>query len=311
MSLEVTQHHKLQYASNVMMVAQQTRNALQGAVTTVPATGEAQSVADLFDAVEAQRGDEKSRRNVETPVSGSRRWVVLQPSIEAGGYITKEEKFRTATDPTSHYVRNYTMAVNRGCGDLALGVSKQKDGNFRITDGGILGIAREGKTPGTGTELPASQYIDNGGLGMVLDKLIAAQEKLRLADFGLEDEFDQLFCAISPKQITNLLNIAAQTQVNLNAFEIQQIKSGKPTTLLGVTWIFTNRLPFKKGTTDIRLNPIWAKSNIVYAEWQGVQGQMWNDTSAKNLPYALVDTYADCVRAQDNGVVVIESKEAA
>lgn len=311
MSLEVTQHHKLQYAANVMMVAQQTRNALQGAVTSVPASGEAQSVADLLDAAEATRGDEKSRRNVETPVSGSRRWVVLQPSIEAGGYITKEEKFRTATDPTSSYVLNYTRAVNRGCGDLALGVSKQNDGTFRITDGGILGIAREGKTPGTGTGLPASQYIANGGTGMGLAKLIAAQEMLRKADFGLEDNFDQLFCAITPTQITDLLNIAAQTQTNLNAFDVQQMRDGKPTTLLGVTWIFTNRLPLKQGTTNIRLCPIWAKSNIIYAEWQGIQGRMWNDTSAKNLPYALVDTYADCVRAQDKGVVVIECKEGA
>lgn len=309
MSLEVTQHHKLQYASSVMMVAQQTRNPMQGAVTTVPASGEAQSVADLLDTVEAVRGDEKSRRNVETPVNGSRRWVVLQPSIEAGLYITKEDKFRTATDPTSQYVRSLTMAVNRSCGDLALGVSKQPDGTFRITDGGVLGIAREGKTPGNGTSLPASQYIANGGTGLGLEKLIASQEKLRLADFGMEDNFDQLFCAISPKQITDLLNIAKESKVSLNAFEIAQLKDGKPTTLLGVTWIFSNRLPLKAGTTDVRLNPIWAKSNIIYAEWQGVQGRMWNDTSAKNLPYACVDTYADCVRAQDKGVVVIESKE--
>ena len=146
---------------------------------------------------------------------------------------------------------------------------------------------------------------------MGLAKLIAAQEKLRKADFGLEDNFDQLFCAITPSQITDLLNIAAASQVNLNAFQIQQLQDGKPTTLLGVTWIFTNRLPMKTGTTNVRLCPIWAKSNIIYAEWQGIQGRMWNDTSVDNLPYAVVDTVADCVRAQDKGVVVIECQEAA
>lgn len=36
---------------------------------------------------------------------------------------------------------------------------------------------------------------------------------------------------------------------------------------------------------------------------------MWNDTSADNRPCANVDTYADCVRAEDKGVVVIECKE--
>lgn len=311
MSLEVTQHHKLQYAASVQMVAQQTRNPLMNAVTKVPASGEAQSISDLLNSVEYSRGEEKSRRNPENPVTGSRRWAVLPPSIESGQYITKEDKFRTATDPTSTYVRAHTMAVNRGCADITLGISKSAGGVFTVTEGGILGIAREGKTPGVGTALPASQYLANGATGMTLDKLIAAKEKLHLADFGLEDNMDQLFCAITPKQITDLLNIAAASKVNLNAFEIAQLKDGKPTTLLGVTWIFTNRLPLKTGTSDVRICPIWAKSNIVYAEWQGIQGAMWNDTSAKNLPYCHVETYADVVRAQDAGVIAIECAEAA
>lgn len=311
MSLEVTQHHKLQYASNVMMVAQQTRNALQGAVTTVPASGEAQSVADLLEQAEYSRGEEKSRRNVETPINGSRRWAVLNAPIEAGGYISKEEKFRTATDPTSQFVRAYTMAVNRGCADVILGVSKQTNGTFAVTEGGVLGIAREGKTPGTGTALPASQYIDNASTGMSLGKLISAQKKLQLADFGLEDNMDQLFCAITPNQIEDLLNLAVEAKEALNAFQILQLQTGKPTTLLGITWIPTNRLPFKSGSSNVRLCPVWAKSNIIDAEWQGIQGAMWNDTHAKNLPYAHVDTYRDVVRAEDKGVVVIECAEAA
>jgi len=310
MSLEVTQHHKLQYAASVQMVAQQTKNPFQNAVTSVPASGEAQSVSDLLDQVEYSRGEEKSRRNPENPVKGTRRWAVLPAPVETGQYITKEDKFRTATDPTSTYVRAHTMAVNRGCGDLILGVSKGSTGKFSITEGGVLGIAREGKTPGTGTALPASQYIANGGNGLTLDKLITTVEMLNLADFGLEDNMDELFCAITPKQKTDLLNIAAASKVNLNAFQIQQLETGKPTTLMGVTWIFTNRLPLKSGTADIRLNPVWAKSNIVEAEWQGVVGDMWNDTSAKNLPYAYVSSYTDVVRAQDKGVVVIESKES-
>lgn len=310
MSLEVTQHHKLQYAASVQMVAQQTKNPFQSAVTTASASGEAQSVSDLLDAVEYSRGKEKSRRNPENPVTGSRRWAVLPEPVETGQYITKEDKFRTATDPTSSYVRAHTMAVNRGRADLILGISKGDGGKFSVTEGGVLGIAREGKTPGTGTALPASQYLANGGTGLSLDKLIAAVEKLNLADFGLEDNMDELFCAITPKQKTDLLNIAAASKVNLNAFQIQQLETGKPTTLMGITWIFTNRLPLKSGTADIRLNPVWAKSNIIEAEWQAVKGEMWNDTAAKNLPYAYVSSYTDVVRAQDKGVVVIESKEA-
>ncbi len=308
MSLEVTQHHKLQYAASVQMVAQQTKNPLMNAVTVAPATGEAQSVSDLLDQVEYSRGEEKSRRNPENPVKGSRRWAVLSPSVESGQYITKEDKFKTATDPTSTYVRAHTLAVNRGIADLILGVSKGADGKFSVTEGGILGIAREGKTPGVGTPLPAAQYLAHGDTGLTLEKLIAAKEQLHLADFGLEDNMDQLFCVITPKQITDLLNIAVAAKQSLNAFEVQQLQSGKPTSLLGVTWIFTNRSPFK--AAGVRICPLFAKSNMVYAEWQGLIGRMWNDTSAKNLPYAHVDAYGDCVRAEDKGVIAIECKEA-
>lgn len=307
--LNIEQHEVLQYAAAVQMVAQQTMNPLQNAVTKVSASGEAQSVADLIDAVEYQRGEENNFRNTETPISGSRRWVSLQPEIKASRHITNEDKFRRAADPTSQYVRAFTMGVNRGCADIALGISKVGS-TFSVTDGGILGVAKEGKSPGSGTALPASQYISHSSLGMSLDKLIAAREMLKLADFGLEENMDELFCAITPKQETDLLNIAAEAKVALNAFQIEQLRDGKPTKLMGVTWIISTRLPFKAGSTTTRLCPIWAKSNIIYAEWRPIRGRIWNDTSADLLPFAKVDTVADCVRAQDKGVVVIECSEA-
>lgn len=306
----VEQHHKLQYAASVEMVAQQKKNPLESAVTQVPASGEAQSVSDLLEQVEYSRGDEKGRRNPENPAKQTRRWVTLQPSIESGQYITKEEKFRTATDPTSIFVKNHTTAVVRGKFDLIMGISKGNDGLFHVTEGGILGRAREGKTPGTSTPLPNSQYIPHGDTGMSLEKVRAGIKKLELADFGLEED-DPLFSVISPHQKDDLIALAQEAKVSLNAFQIEQIKTGKPTTLMGVTWIFTNRLPYKAGEELTRLCPIFSKANIINAAWQEIEGRMWNDTSAKNLPYCIVDAYFDCVRAQDKGVVVIEAKEPA
>ena len=55
--------------------------------------------------------------------------------------------------------------------------------------------------------------------------------------------------------------------------------------------------------------PIFSKKNIVVGRWQGIEGDMWNDTSAKNMPYVYVSAYLDCVRAQDTGVVVIPCVE--
>lgn len=307
MALEmlVEAHHKLMYANSVKMVAQQKRNPLLGAVTEIPASGEAQSVADLIGAIEYLYGEERSRVNVENPAGKSRRWCVMPPEIESGQYITKEEKFRTATDPTSNYVVAHTKAVLRGRADRVVGIRKV-DGEYVVSEGGILGIAREGKTPGTGMPLPTSQYVPVGVTGLTLDKLRDGVKQLKKDDFGLEDD-DQLFGLITPEQEDNLLDIVAATGASLNSFQVEQLKSGKPTMLMKTTWIVTNRLP--KNDAGNRLCPIFSKANIIAALWQDVQGAMWNDTHAKNLPYCHVGAYVDCVRAEDKGVIVIECAE--
>lgn len=302
----VADHHRLMYAQSVQMVAQQTRDPFQGTVTDVTATGEAQSVADLVDAGEYAYGEERSRRNPEMPITGSRRWVVMPPAIESGQYIDKEDKWRTATDPTSTIVTTHTRRVIRGKADRTLGIRRNGDGGFEVTDGGILGYATEGKRGATKTALPSSQYMPVGTTGLTLDKLRLAIKTLKLAEFGMEDD-DPLYCAITPNQEDDLVAIAAASGPALNAFNIEQLRTGKPTVLMGVNWVMTNRLPVNAAAS--RLCPIWSKKNIVRAAWQDVQGSMWNDTHAKNLPYAHVDAFIDCVRVQDEGVIVIECKE--
>lgn len=113
--------------------------------------------------------------------------------------------------------------------------------------------------------------------------------------------------AITPKQHTDLLKIVSQTQENLNAFQQEELRRGKVSFFMNTNFYVTNRL-LKSGTT--RSCPMWTKDNVALGVWQDVQGDMWNDTSAKNRPYAYVDAYVDCVRIQDNGVHVIECTES-
>lgn len=305
-ALAVEQHHKLMYATSVQMVAQQMKNPLEGAVTTMMAKGEAQSAADLVNAGEYAYGEDRSRRNPEMPVTGSRRWLVRPPVIESGQYIDDEDKFATATDPTSTYVTTHTARVVRGKADRILGI-RRVDNVFTVTDGGILGSAIEGKRPGAAVGLPGSQIIPHGGVGLTIGKLRDAVKKMQLADFGIEDE-DPLYAVITPNQKDNLLAIAEASGTALNAFNIQELQTGKPRTLMGITWIMTNRVPLNAAGTH-RLIPIFSKKNIQVGIWQDVKGDMWNDTSAKNKPYAYVSAYIDAVRVEDKGVIAIECAE--
>lgn len=301
-------HERLQYSNSVTMVAQQTRDPFAGTVTDEMATGEAQAATDLYDAGEYAYGEDRSRRNPENPVTGDKRWLVRPPIIESGQYIDVEDKFDTARDPTSTFVSIHTTRVVRGKADRTLGVRKV-DGYFRVTDGGILGSSVSGKRPGGApTALPGSQFVPVGATGLTVAKLRDALLELRKNDFGMEDD-DPLYCAISAMQIDDLLAIAEASSTPLNAFAIEQLRSGKPTMLMGVTWVKTNRLPYKDGSTSIRLCPIWSKKNISRGIWQDVKGDMWNDTHARNLPYVHVGAYIDSVRLQDKGVVVLECQE--
>lgn len=306
MEMIVEAHHKLMYSNNVQMVAQQMTNPLRSAITEVPASGEAVDAADLVGEADYEEEETHNRRNTENPVQNTRRWLVFPNAIRSGQYIETEDKFKTATDPTSKYVKAHTAAVNRGIFDRILGVKKVGT-TFEIAYGGILGRANSGKRPGGSiTDLPAGNFIAHADDGLNLAKLIKVRENLGLADFGVESP-DPISCIITPKQVTDLLNIAAQTQTSLNAFQIKQLEEGRPTTLLGINWIQTNRLP--KNAAGKRMCPVFTKSNIVAGFWEDLNGKIWNDTHADEKPYCRVRARVDCTRLEDDGVWVIECTE--
>lgn len=309
----VEAHHRLTYENNVKMVAQQMKNPLRDAVTMTPASGEAINAADLLGKKDYIEGEDYSRRNPDNPTPRSRRWIVRPTVIEDGEYIDKETTFDAAMDPRSPLVRNSVLAVERGCFDRLLGIRKTNAG-YEVAYGGILGRVSEGKRPGGSTlDLPAGNYIaadlDSVGtpVGMTKKKLRAATEAMELEDFGLELE-SEFYGLITPKQKTDLLNLAFDTGNNLNPFDVQNIRDGKPGKLLGINWRFTNRLP--RNASGHRLCPIWSKENIAAAVWQDVEGTMWNNPNVKNLPYIYTDCYIDAVRVEDIGVQVVLCAES-
>ena len=308
----VEAHHRLTYQNNIRMVAQQMMNPLRNAVTVVPASGEAQDMADLVDKVEYQEGEDYSQRNPENPPKRIRRWLVRPTVIQSGQLITKEEKFDQSQDPTSVLVTTHTKAVERGVFDRILGVRKKSDGSYEVSGGGILGAVHEGKTPSSQKSLPVGNFVavnqdEDAAAGLTLNKMRFATESMELEDFGMEAD-DEVYGLITPKQKTDLLKLAFETGKNLNPFDVEQIRNGKPGSLLGINWIFTNRLP--KDNSGYRLVPLWTKANIVCGMWQDVEGDLFNDTSKRNLPQCLVDAYPAAGRIEDQGVRVIRCLEA-
>lgn len=309
MSLEIKleAHHVQMYRDNVKMRAQQLQSHLRNAITEAPASGKAVSAADLVGSVEAQEMEGRDRRNIENVPQNSRRWLVFPKEIRSGQYFDTEDKMRQIRDPQSVGINTHTAAVRRFIDDRIMGIKYVRKGVFELRPGGILGGAVDGENPGANRiQLPAKCFTPHGGTGLTLPKLIATRERLNIDDFGLEDD-DELFCAITPKQVTDLLNIAAATGANLNQFDIDQLKTGKPTTLIGFTWIVTNRS--YRTEAGIRYCPAWSKKNIIMGVWQDIQGTMWEDGGSNKTPYGRVNAFVDVVRIEDDGVHVIECEE--
>jgi len=309
--------HIIAYQDGIKQLAQQKTIPILGAVTRVEGSGTAKSVADYLAESDYAEKEHRSRVNEEIVIQAKRRFVVHRKDVYSSGYIDKVDKLRASLDPTGPLMQSRYMAVRRGIHDRILGIKKAASGRFIIDpqEGrGIMGKALEGaEYPTTTVPLPAAQTIAHGSTGLTLAKLIEAQERLNLAEHGMEDDDSaQLFALISPKQVTNLINIAAAAGDALNLFMQEQLKSGKPTTLMGITWMRSNRIPYTSATTGaIRQIPVWSKANIVAAFWEDIQGTMWPDSHAGNKPFQYVHANLDATRHEDDGVIIIECDEAA
>lgn len=301
----VEQHHKLTYTTNIRLASQQMKVPMRGAVTEVTASGEAFDASDYLAPGEYTEFADRKRENIDNPAKAIRRWIARPNEWGSGEVIDKATKWDMAMDPASPRHTHHTKTTMRGVQDRILGVRRNADGTFSVSGGGVMGTAIEGKTPGgAGTDLPAGQVIPHGSAGMTLAKLMTMREMLGKADFGIDDDMG-VNGGISPEEVTDLLTIAAATNAALNAYDVDQLKNGKPGRLMGVDWFITNRLP--KNATGQRWCPFWSKENIILGVWQDVQGRVWNDGHARNLPVIEVSACMDAVRAEDKGVVVIEA----
>lgn len=300
--------HRTTYANNVQMVHQERTSKIRSYVQIVQADGDSRNVADLLAKHEYSEGDDYDMTNPNNRSKLDPVWVIRPKVVESGEVIFKEDRFDMAMDPTSQFVRSHVMAVESGVFDRIMGVKKNKTSNtFSISGNGILGARITGKSKEP-KKLPDAQMLDSGGSGASLGKMNEIMRLFGLSDIGLDDNIGGMVaCALSPNQRFDLLNIAIQTQTNLNSFEQDQIKSGRPTTLFGIDWMFTNRLPVINGE---RYCPVWLKENIVGALWEDVRGDMWNLSESKNRPYAYTSAYPTATRIEDTGVVVMKCDES-
>ena len=242
MSVQITTAFVNQFSSNIQMLSQQMGSLLRNAVDVETVNGE----KAFFDQVGSAAAVLRTTRHADTPLIDtphSRRMVTMS-DYEYADLIDDQDKVRLLVDPTSTYARAAAAAMGRAMDDVIISAA--------------LGTSLTGKDGTTSTPFDSNNQIAVGAAGLTLAKLIQAKEILDSNDV---DPSIPRYIAVSPKQITNLLDDPEVTSADYNT--VRALVKGELDTYVGFKFITTNRLPLD-GSNDRRVFA-WAMDGIKLA----------------------------------------------
>jgi hypothetical protein len=242
MSTQITTAFVNQFSSNIQMLSQQMGSLLRNAVDVETVNGE----KAFFDQVGSAAAVLRTTRHADTPLVDtphSRRMVTMS-DYEYADLIDDQDKVRLLVDPTSTYARAAAAAMGRAMDDVIISAA--------------LGSALTGKDGTTSTPFDSNNQIAVDASGLTLAKLIAAKEILDSNDV---DPSIPRYIAVSPKQITNLLDDPEVTSADYNT--VRALVKGELDTYVGFKFITTNRLGLD-GSGDRRCFA-WAMDGIKLA----------------------------------------------
>lgn len=242
MSVQITTAFVNQFSSNIQMLSQQMGSLLRNAVDVETVNGE----KAFFDQVGSAAAVLRTTRHADTPLIDtphSRRMVTMS-DYEYADLIDDQDKVRLLVDPTSTYARAAAAAMGRAMDDVIISAA--------------LGTALTGKDGTTSTPFDSNNQIVVNAAGLTLAKLLEAKEILDSNDV---DPSIPRYIAVSPKQITNLLDDPEVTSADYNT--VRALVKGELDTYVGFKFITTNRLPVD-GSNDRRVFA-WAMDGIKLA----------------------------------------------
>lgn len=237
-----------QFGDNVELLVQQKGSRFRNAVRVeTDVVGE----EAYFDQLAATSAVRKTTRNADTPLvkSDHRRRRVSMYDYEWADLLDKQDKLKMLISPESDYAMNAANAMGRSMDDELIAAAS--------------GTAYTGKAGGTSQALGSGQQIVHASAGLTLDKLLEAKEILDGAD-APEDE--ERFCAVTAKQVTNLLNTTEVKSADYNS--IRALVAGQINTYVGFNFIRSQRLAVD-GSSN-RLVLCWVKSGLLLAIAQDI-----------------------------------------
>jgi len=277
MSFEVTTSFVQQFRNTLALLAQQKSSRLRDKVISEPVTG----MTAWYDQVGATTANQITNRHGDTPIANTphrRRRIDLAP-FNWADLIDRADKVRMLADPTSTYTRAGNAAMNRRMDDIIIA--------------SFFATANTGSDGSTQVPFPASNQIavnswaygsGSGNAGLTISKLIEARTGLlgqEVADDYDEEEIDDIYIAVSAKQLGNLLSTTEVTSKDYN--ETQALVEGKIKRFMGFNFVRTERLQLD--SSSYTRVPVWHKEGIFFGVAEGLTEVSIDKRPDKNNAY--------------------------
>ena len=253
--------------------------------------GNGAAPVDQYGSIEAYQPVGRNAPLVGQDVSADRRWVYPNDR-EIVRWVNSYDKLRMLIDPTSEFMRGVAAGMARAEDDIVI------DSFFATAQTGVSG--------GTATAHSIEVDVSVGGTtsGLNVDKLLRAKRLLAAAHV---DPSEDIYCAVSARQVEDLLKQAQITSGDFNS--VKPLVDGKVTRFLGINFIPSERL-----NTDgdgYRRVPVWVKSGMHLGVWGETQTSITQRTDLSGQPWQIYSRFTKgATRIEEARVIEIECNEA-
>lgn len=268
--MDPTTHYAQQYASTIELLLQQKDSRWSGKVSPMSVTGAKSAVpVDQIGVTEATKRTTRFPPLNPVGVPTDRPWV-YPSDFDWNDLLDSIDRLRTLSDPKGSLALSGQYAMNRA-----------KDREIRDAWFADRKTGQEGGT--TTTFLAANSIIQSfgatGNVGLTVAKLREAKRILMAAEVDLDS--DPLTIAVKAKQHDNLL--AEMQVISLDFNDKPVLAEGRITRFLGID--FTNSELISADANTFDRIPVWAKSGMVLAQWNGITTDVSQRKDLAGLPW--------------------------
>ncbi len=303
-----------EFHDDLYHVSQQKESRLARTVRTEYGLVAAEDKA--FDMMDEFNLQEKTGRSPETPTldpSTQRRWVKTTPYHQSVRY-DKDDDLSIKLELTGDFVTAFVRGVNRTKDDIILAAFEAATTSGRKGSSSITWASQGGNTKYTGLDTGRTIAHDTavgnasaGDTGMTTEKIELALEYF--SNNEVDDDIP-IWCAISPRQATNLFG--QEEYVNIDYNDSKPLTTGRLLgNWMGINWISTPKIVLGSsndvdGITNVYECWCWAMDGMILGVADELTIEIDRLPTFSYAQQVYVHMNMGCMRFDEDKVIKIE-----